>query len=60
MLRARGGKQFQGSLQAPQPLVIVATMPSSSLGESGPPPKKAHTKGCLLLSTGYLYVDGLH
>jgi hypothetical protein len=37
----------EGAQQAPEPLAAVATRPSSSLGESRPPPQKARTKGCL-------------
>jgi hypothetical protein len=50
----------ESAQQALEPLAAVATRPSSSLGESRHPPKEACTKGCLLLSARYVYVDGGH
>jgi hypothetical protein len=47
----------EGAQQPPESLATAATRPSSSLGESRPPPKKARTKGYMSSSTRYVYVD---
>jgi hypothetical protein len=48
----------EGAQQAPESLATVASRPSSSFGESRPPPKKARTEGCLSPFAQFVYVDG--
>jgi hypothetical protein len=55
--REMGSTLLCDAQQVLEPSATVATVTSSSLGESGPLPKKVHTEGYLLPSAWYVHLE---